>query len=401
MKLLLTSIFIYTIGGAFAQDQWLQVDSINGAPRSVATSFVLNGEGYAIGGLDIDGFKRKMYSYDYVTDDWDDEESIGGANGDGLNRGSASAFSAHGKGYVCLGQGLSNGFFKDLWEYDPITHTWSQKANFMGSARRQAVAFSIDNIGYVGTGYDANGFTKDFYKYDPTTNAWTQLNDFGGTARKEAVGFSMGAQAYVGTGDDGVLKSDFWEYVAATDQWVQRADFPGTPRKGAVGFGMFPQAFVATGEDNTFNYTNDVWEYNYWTNAWVQRTNFVGPGRSNAISFVLGDVAFVGSGYDGTSFLDDMYAYRALLGVDELEKYSNIHAYPNPASNSVSINVETNDLSLRLFAIDGRELTNNLNIQKTNNNFVIDRNDLPSGSYSIRLEHSIHGNVYQGKVLFL
>ena len=50
------------------------------------------------------------------------------------------------------------------------------------------------------------------YKYDPSTNSWTQINDFGGSARKEAVGFTMGEQAYVGTGDDGVKRSDFWQY---------------------------------------------------------------------------------------------------------------------------------------------------------------------------------------------
>ncbi|MDX2359793.1 MAG: T9SS type A sorting domain-containing protein [Crocinitomicaceae bacterium] len=400
MKSLLTSIFLLVIGSVFGQDQWLPVDSINGAPRSVATSFVLGGEGYAIGGLDIGGFRRKMYSYNYLENDWDDEESIGGANGNGLNRGSASAFSIDEKGYVCLGQGLSNGFFKDLWEFDPVTDAWSQKANFMGTARRQAVAFAIDGFAYVGTGIDQNGFTKDFYKYDPTINTWTQLNDFGGTARKEAVGFSMGGQAYVGTGDDGILLNDFWEYTAATDQWIQLADFPGTPRKGAVGFGMFPQAFIATGEDNTFQFTNDVWEYNYFSNAWVQRSDFSGPGRSNAISFVLGDVAFVGSGYNG-DFMDDMYAYRALLSTDELEKYADANVYPNPANEGVTINVETAELSVHLYSIDGKELTDAIQIQQTNNSFFIDRGVLPTGSYMIRLEHEMHGGVYQGKVLFL
>ena len=44
---------------------------------------------------------------------------------------------------------------------------------------------------------------KDFWEYDPTANTWTQKADFGGTARKNAVGFSIGTKGYIGTGCDG------------------------------------------------------------------------------------------------------------------------------------------------------------------------------------------------------
>ena len=76
-----------------------------------------------------------MVSYTPWQNDWDDEPSLGGLNGSGLARGSASAFTINQKGYVCLGQGETNGFFKDLWEFDPVTNVWTQKADFAGSAR--------------------------------------------------------------------------------------------------------------------------------------------------------------------------------------------------------------------------------------------------------------------------
>ena len=34
-------------------------------------------------------------------------------------------------------------------------------------------------------------------------NTWTQKADFGGTARSSAVGFSIGSKGYIGTGYDG------------------------------------------------------------------------------------------------------------------------------------------------------------------------------------------------------
>ena len=400
MKSTLTLIFFVFAGLANAQDQWVIKDSLKGAPRSVASSFVLQGEAYTLCGLDNGGFRRKMYSYTYWQDNWDNSESLGGANGAGLNRGSACSFSIGNRGFICLGQGQTNPFFNDLWEYDPGTNAWTQKANFIGSARRQGVAFAIDDIGYVGLGVDATGFKKDMFKYDPATNFWTQLGDFGGTARKEAAGFAMGGQGYVGTGDDGVLRNDFWQYEPTTDTWVQKTDFPGTRRKGAASWGIFPSGFICTGEDLGFNYTNDLWEYNYFSDTWTQRADYLGPGRTSAIAFVVQDVAFVGSGYNG-EFLDDLYAYRLVLGVDELSKYDELSVYPNPANNAFNIAVDPQDIEAQIITIDGKDVTARLDIDKSVSGFHIERGALPAGNYIINLSHKELGNVYQGKIVFL
>ena len=93
-------------------------------------------------------------------------------------------------------------YTKDFWEYDPAANTWTQKADFGGTARYGAVGFSIGSKGYIGTGYDGS-YIKDFWEYDPAANTWTQKADFGGTARYGAVGFSIGSKGYIGTGYDG------------------------------------------------------------------------------------------------------------------------------------------------------------------------------------------------------
>ncbi len=90
---------------------------------------------------------------------------------------------------------------KDFWEYDPAANTWTQKADFGGTARYSAVGFSIGSKGYIGTGDDGwSSIAKDFWEYDPAANTWTQKADFGGTARDCAVGFSIGSKGYIGTG---------------------------------------------------------------------------------------------------------------------------------------------------------------------------------------------------------
>ena len=354
-------LFFTLIVGSFAtwsQNNWVIRDSVKGSPRGVCASFTLMGQGYVLGGLDDFGFKRKVFSYDLNQDDWDEESSIGGPNGDGLDRGSASAFSIGNKGYICLGQGETNPYFGDLWEYDGETGAWSQKADFSGSPRRQAIAFAIDGHGYVGTGQDATGLKKDFYKYDPSTNTWEQLNDFAGTARRQAVGFASGGQGYVGTGDDGVLKNDFWMYEPSTDTWIQKTSLPSAPRAGAVGWGFYPAGFIATGEDAQNTYRKDVWEYNYFTNSWIQRTDLLGPGRKNAIAFQLEGIAFLGTGYNGT-FLDDFYAYYCIAGIDEQSMKLETTAFPNPVDDRTTISIKEHnvqDMSVRLYSSTGQEI---------------------------------------------
>jgi hypothetical protein len=66
---------------SFAQDSWVQRDSINGSPKSSGAVFALNDDAYFLTGLDEFGFKRSMYSYDVSQDDWDDELSLGGDAG--------------------------------------------------------------------------------------------------------------------------------------------------------------------------------------------------------------------------------------------------------------------------------------------------------------------------------
>ena len=383
-----------------AQNQWVQKDSVNGAPRSVSASFVVNGEGYIVGGLDSDGFRRSMFSYTFWQDDWDDEPSIGGLSGDGNDRGSACGFSLNNKGYLCLGQGDSNPFFGDLLEFNEDTDAWTQKANFIGSERRQAVAFTIGDYAYVGTGIDQTGLKKDMYRYDATLNVWTQIADFGGTPRKEAVGFSMGGQGYIGTGDDGIMRDDFWQYEPTTDSWSQKTDFPGGPRKGAVSWGQFPTGFICLGEDINFNYTNDLWEYNYFSDTWIQRADFPGSGRTSAIVFVQNDLAFVGTGYDG-EFYDDMYAYRRIVGTESLNQNTKTKIFPNPAAQSLTILTDLFDAKVKIISMDGKDITDQVNMVKTYGGHVIDRMNLPNGSYFLQLVNASSAPIHSELINFI
>ena len=361
---IITTLFTFLIGNLSlnAQDSWCQVDSINGAPRAAATAFKVGLYAYVATGLEEYGFRRKVNSYNYFQNDWDNETSLGGDNGQGLERASAISFSSeiNQKGYVGLGQTETIAFMNDLWEFDPIANTWTQKANFIGSPRRQAVAFTLqsNNLAYVGTGQDASGLTKDFYTYNASTNTWTQIQDFPGLARRGAVAYSGENHGFLGTGAGAVLMNDFWMYDATLDTWIQKAPFPGSPRSGAVAWtpdsGIdHPLGYIALGEDNFIEFKKDVWEYNYYTNSWIQRSDFPGVGRKYAVAFSIQGIAYVGTGFDG-AFHDDFYAYSGTAGVSGVTELKSISFYPNPTNSVIQITSIQNDLTgYRIYAASG------------------------------------------------
>ena len=353
LQLITIIVFLFITLNAKCQDVWIKRDSVNGPGKSASTAFSIGLKGYIGFGLADNGYKRSLYAYDPITDDWDKMESLGGVSGGGLERVTPVSFVINGKAYIGLGNG-NNPYFKDFWEYDPATNTWTQKADFGGTGR-QAVAFAIDSFGYAGTGLDINGYTSDFWKYNPNTNSWSVIAPFGGGNRKQAVAFAMDGKGYVGTGDDGAFTNDFWIYTPSADLWTPIASFPGTPRYAATAIADFPDAIVGLGYDNTLNCTSDLWRYNANTNSWVQLADFTGGARSNAVGFVIQQHAYIGCGYSSNGqFLDDFYEYGNLININKIADNNSIKCkvYPNPVSFYCNIELEgtkTDEISLEVY----------------------------------------------------
>lgn len=383
---------------AFGQDYWIPRDTVNGAPKSAASAFVMENRAYLVAGTDDFEYKRKMYSYRADQNDWDNEVSLGGDGGDGLARVGATSFSlqheGQTKGYVALGQTQTIAFMNDLWEYDRSTEAWTQKANFTGAPRREAVSFVVGNQAYVGTGNSANGFLKDFYAYDPTTNSWSQISDFAGTARRAAVGFSMENYGFIGTGDDGTLRNDFWMYNPQTDQWIQKANFPGGARSGACGWAAFPVCYLGTGQDANYTYHRDLWEYNYFLNNWTQRADLPGPGRKNAVAFYLDGWGYIGTGYNNGTFYDDLWAYSGTAAIAEQQALA-LKVFPNPTSDFIAMDVQTNDANVSLYNQLGQKMV--VSVQKTGSKLSVDVRQLPAGLYYLQ----INGDKQQQSATFV
>lgn len=327
--LLLISLFITQ--GIKGQNTWTQKADIatGGYGIQNATAFSIGDKGYVVTG-NITGvtLTKILWEYDVTTDTWTQKADFGGTARD-----FACAFSIGNKAYVGLGRD-GNGYTKDFWEYNQSTNTWTKKADFGGTARTFAVAFSIGGKGYVGTGSDSLGNTKDFWEYNPITNTWAQKADFGGGNRTTATGFSIGNKGYLGTGSGATTQKDFWEYSPSTNSWTQKADWGNEPLVSAVGFSIGNKGYIGSG-NHIFTNGNSFWEYDPTANTWTKKADFAGIKRSMAVAFTI-----CSKGYIATGAINVGQPYYA----KDLWEYTPTVVLPCPVITSC--NIKQNDTTI-------------------------------------------------------
>jgi N-acetylneuraminic acid mutarotase len=321
---------------------WVQKAPYGGTAKHRCTAFSINNKGY-IGGGHINAgesvYYKDYWEYDPGTNTWTQIADFGGGY-----RYHSTAFNIGNFGYVGLGEDDDNTYHNDFWKYIPLINTWVQVADYPGVPRRGACSFVIDDLGYVGTGQTDLGYAVDFYSYDPSSNSWSAKADFIGEARNSAVAFAHNGKGYVGTGHIlGDATKDFFEYDPLINSWIQKADVGILERQDATGFVVQGEAYIGTGNnvEGTDNY-DDFWKYNFDLDTWTEVAEFDGQARRYMVSFVIGDVAFCGTGTNGTN-LRDFWAFYPLLDIRETNVNDNYKIYPNPATDYIEIVNESAD----------------------------------------------------------
>jgi N-acetylneuraminic acid mutarotase len=228
----------------------------------------------------------------------------------------AASFAIGTKIYVGTGKVLNNPigtgttYTNEFWEYNTLTNVWTQKANLPANARTRAVGFSLNGMGYF---YGGEIFTNtigyvyynDMWEYNPTSNTWTQKNPVPTPAngRGSAVAFTIGNKAYIGTGGGSSFynSNDFFAYDPALNTFSAIASIPGisTKRYSAIGFVLNGRGYVGTGETNPGARLQDFWEYNPINNSWTQKANFGFGVESEAVGFSIGPKGYIASGLVG------------------------------------------------------------------------------------------------------
>ncbi|WP_268121737.1 Kelch repeat-containing protein [Roseivirga pacifica] len=296
---------------------WVEKSDFEGAIRSSAVSFVIDGIGYVGTGYDGVDRLKDFWAYDPERNTW-----VRTAEFPGAPRNGAIAFSIDGKGYVGTGYDGVN-YLKDFYEYDPLTNQWTQLPDFEGVARHSAFGLGIEGKGYVGTGFDGDNQLKDFWAFDPTSNSWEQMTSVGGSKRINPIAFTIDGMAYVGGGvHNGAFQEDFWRYNPSTDSWEELNDLDHSTygddyvlRSETVSFVCHGKAYISTGIGN--GTLTSTWMYDPSDGYWSEMTSFEGTARQGATGFSIDDVGYIVTGRNGSSRFDDIWAFFPLESYDD------------------------------------------------------------------------------------
>jgi N-acetylneuraminic acid mutarotase len=242
----------------------------------------------------------------------------------GVGRNAAVSFTIDNVTYVGLGFNGDGERLADFWAYNPVQGFWDNlgrlnsdsNARFPGSPRNGAVAFALNGKGYVGLGDDDQDYLSDFYEYNPSSRTWRKMADFPGGARRGATAFVIGDKAYVGTGYDDNYLVDFWSYDSKTDSWTPIRDFGGSKREGATSITYNGKAYVGFGNNNGVSQKN-LYVYDAQKNNWTEIESLDDEdedqeemqSRIYAAAFVLDKRIFFFGGSTGGFYLGDVWAY--------------------------------------------------------------------------------------------
>ncbi|SDE35992.1 Kelch motif-containing protein [Pricia antarctica] len=244
-----------------------------------------------------------LLTFTSCSNDGDDDENLGNwidrSVFDGSPRSSVSGFTIDNIGYMGVGYD-GDDYLSSFWSYDMDGDFWSQKANFPGAARNAAVGFEVDGKGYIGSGYDGHAELADFYSYSPTSNTWTEIAPLP-SPRHSAVAFGINGFGYLGTGFDGDNdRKDFWKYDPSTDSWSELVGFGGDKRRNAAVFTIGDKVYLGTGVSNGI-FLEDFWAFDPTTETWSKKLDLDEDDdytitRSNAVAFTLNGYGYVACG---------------------------------------------------------------------------------------------------------
>ncbi|MBL7923098.1 MAG: IPT/TIG domain-containing protein [Bacteroidia bacterium] len=232
---------VYVVGGVNASNTpqtdvwslnplsgtWTQRASFTGPARMAGTGLSIGNRGYyGFGVANTSNFYNDWYEYLASSNTWVARAVPGALQG----RFQLGSFAINGRGYVVGGITLGTEPAR-CYEYNPANDSWTFKADLNVNTRNAGAAFSIGSKGYYACGYiqygylDTASFKKELYEFDPVANTWTQKASLPVPAGREGcVGAGMNGYGYVcggmevsqapnGTDELFTYKSDLWRYT--------------------------------------------------------------------------------------------------------------------------------------------------------------------------------------------
>ncbi len=290
-KLVVLFFAILVISNSNGQT-WQKLNSFLSTGR-YTTSFVINNEGYVVGGSTAAGATNECWKYIVMKDSWKQMANVP------ISANFFNTFSIGSTGYAF--------YDSALFAYNSTTNIWSRKKGLYYSGMNfwNCPVFVIGNVAYM------MGADKRVYAYDPTTNLWSRKADFPGLSRNSFVAVSIKGKGYICAGLNSTsagnkVLNDMWEYEPVADKWIQKSDYPSTPRYASFGFTDGMLAYVIGGESLSPTTLNkDVYSYDPSLDKFTRLNDFLGGNRNYIVGFYINGTVYCGMG--GSGYFKDFY----------------------------------------------------------------------------------------------
>src|SRR5258706_1032394 len=413
MKTKLLTLLSMLLVSLAVSAQWSPRANFSGIAKSKSTAFTISGKIYVMGGVDNSAnILKDFWEYDIASNTWTHKPDFPGPE-----RYGAVSFVLNNKGYIATGVN-DFGYLDDLWEYNPVTSSWVQKTGLPAgqpqheNQRREAYAFVIGNKAYLGGG---DGFVfgpnstnniafSDLWEYDPATDSWIQkadIPDFLG--RDFSIGVSINNKGYAGLGcnvQETINHPGFWEYDPISNSWTAKANFPSNYTVDAGAFVLDSALYVVGGVNlNPVGLSNQFCKYDPVTDSWTQLSAFNGAAIAGEFAVSTGIRAFAGTGYHANlTTRNDLWEFTIPSVINENNLQENISTiYPNPASDFITVvmNPSLTGSPYVISDICGRTVLNGKLTAESGN---INISELSGGTYILKVgERTQYSNKFLKK----
>ena len=353
-----------TIGSA---QSWLQRADLGSTGRHRATGFSIGNKGYAglghVNGTGQNIVYKDWWQYDPSSNSWTQKaDYVSPSYG-------TIAFGTSTKGYIGGGTAYNNEFF----EYNPITNSWQAITNCPILNATDQTAFAVNDKGYV-------LYNNQCAEFDPITNSWTMKANLPGNLNIWGTSFVVGSSAFVKNG------TAFYEFKPVQNQWLIRSQFPGIATGGSSSFVVDEKGYVVSGYSGGLsNVTKEVWQYNPATDHWQKMEDFPGSARRFTIGFSINNRGYFGLGTNGINF-NDIWAYDNFLGQQEPEKTIACTIYPNPFVEAIHVTIDVilngQEKTITVYNTEGQFICTT---SFTENDGTLPLNELPKGNYFLTI----------------
>lgn len=271
---------------------WKKRSPFPGSHRKFSIAFSVDDRVYVVGGISMELQKfNDVWCYDPVSNSWSEKNAFPLTS---ISNNEAAHFLINDVAYVVSAAGF--------WRYDHLDDRWEKIGSGVNQTRM--MSFSIAGKGYAGYGH----FDGSLNVYDPMHNSWTTFpktvgTRYPGDADFRKYSWSVDGKAYSGYGTNSSFaekpKAEFYEYNPSANKWTARKSvfYYNNPRWGLTHFTVNNKIYVGMGRDTNDSVSGDLYEYDASADDWTIVASIPSDPRVDAFSCANASKAYVGLGF--------------------------------------------------------------------------------------------------------